>query len=537
MRPATAIAWDFQRRHRWGLLALVAYVGVLVAIKLAVIVHGGAADHSSRARFALTVVVPITSAFVYFLAVFSYGLSGDLAARRSIFPARMFTLPISNAALAGWTMFWGSAAMMLLWVGCRVLVVWPADMSVPIIWPALLMVSLLAWTQALTWMSYGFAGARVIVTVLWLATIDTVVLLALHFDAREPVMLALLAPQPLLAYLVARMAVARARRGDIPDWSFGLTRGRSAAEPRREFASAARAQAWLEWREHGRTLPMLVAILLPCELVLLIQAHNAQALFVAVVAIVLATPPVMAMFVGAALGRARANEARGLSPFLATRPMTDVALIRARLAMAVRSTALTWTLVAIALPIGLSLTSTWPDARLRWDRTVAVMGAARAAVLVLMIVAVCIASTWRQLVQSLCVNLTGRAWLARGSVALALAIIVALGPVADWLVSPRGFAVTWDALPLMLGGVAVVRIALAFTIAARLQSSRLLSDRALVSFATWWCVAVFAVFAVLRWWMPSEFVPAYVLLLIAVAAVPLVRVSAAPLALAWNRHR
>src|SRR2546427_2467189 len=48
------------------------------------------------------VSVPLTTTFVYLLAVFSFGFSGDLAARHSMYPVRMFTLPVTNAALVGW---------------------------------------------------------------------------------------------------------------------------------------------------------------------------------------------------------------------------------------------------------------------------------------------------------------------------------------------------------------------------------------------------------------------------------------------------
>ena len=51
--------------------------------------------------FAVVVMVPLTATFLYFLAVFSFGIDGDLAARRSMYPARMFTLPMTTAALAG----------------------------------------------------------------------------------------------------------------------------------------------------------------------------------------------------------------------------------------------------------------------------------------------------------------------------------------------------------------------------------------------------------------------------------------------------
>jgi hypothetical protein len=39
------------------------------------------------------------------------------------------------------------------------------------------------------------------------------------------------------------------------------------------------------------------------------------------------------------------------------------------------------------------------------------------------------------------------------------------------------------------------------------------------------------------WLTLGPLIPHYFLLLLAILAVPLARVSAAPLALAWNRHR
>jgi hypothetical protein len=42
---------------------------------------------------------------------------------------------------------------------------------------------------------------------------------------------------------------------------------------------------------------------------------------------------------------------------------------------------------------------------------------------------------------------------------------------------------------------------------------------------------------VLVWLLFAPFMPRYLLGLVAILAVPLARLSAAPLALAWNRHR
>ncbi len=69
---------------------------------------------------------------MYFLAVFSFGLSGDLAARQSMYPARMFTLPVTTAALAGWPMLYGTAAMASLWLATRLFALWPSGIDVPV---------------------------------------------------------------------------------------------------------------------------------------------------------------------------------------------------------------------------------------------------------------------------------------------------------------------------------------------------------------------------------------------------------------------
>src|SRR5213079_2644353 len=192
--PALAIAWEFRRRHRWGLIAVTGYLFVVATIRF-LILEPGEPVLVDSIRFAAIVSVPLTTTFVYLLAVFSFGFAGDLAARHSMYPARMFTLPVTNAALVGWPMLYGTVAMAILWLAARLLAVWPSGIAIPVIWPALLAAALLAWTQALMWMPYGLPGLRAIVAVPWLATLDAAALLAIHYHVREPMMVAFLAPQ------------------------------------------------------------------------------------------------------------------------------------------------------------------------------------------------------------------------------------------------------------------------------------------------------------------------------------------------------
>lgn len=521
--PAAAIAWEFRQRHRWGFGA---YFVFLAASNI----RAQHIDFDTAQSFALAVVVPLTATFIYFLAVFTYGLAGDIAARQSMYPRRAFALPVSTSALAGWPMLYGSAAMVMLWGATRLLAAWPAGAHVPVIWPALLAASLLAWTQALTWMSYPLRGLRVIVTVIWLAMIDAIVMIALEFKAQEAVMLALLAPHVPLAYLAARHAVARARRGDVPDWRLN----RDSVSRRREpFPSAARAQTWFEWRQHGRSLPALVAILLPFEVAFLFVFRETPVIVGEAIFTILTTPPFMAAFVAATV-----RDSSALTPFIATRPLTGASLIAAKLKATIWSTLAAWLLVLLVLPVALKFSGTSAVVMEHVHELVAIVGAPRAIAILLFGLFALMASTWKQLVQSLYIGMSGRDWAVKASVFVTLSLLALIIPVGHWLfTSKTATAMLWESFPPIVAGLVAIKTALAAWIAVRLHRRGVLSDRTLLVGAVTWDVLVFALYGLLAWIFPNLVIRHYLLALIAILAIPLARLSAAPLALDWNRHR
>src|SRR5213592_5047172 len=437
---ARAIAWEFRQRHRWGLIALAGYFLVLATIKLLIPESSLTFNMDSGERFAVVVMVPLTATFLYVLTAFTYGLSGDVAGRQSMYPARLFTLPVSTTALTLWPMLYGAAAMAILWLATRFLAVWPAGFDIPVIWPALAAVSLLAWTQALTWMPYGLPGLRVILAVLWLGTVDSIVLLALRYQASEAVMVAIVAPQIPLAFLAARFAVGRARRGDVPDWHGVFARVKSRPQAPRPFASPARAQGWFEWRRYGRSLPALVGLLLPFELAMLWLAKDAPAFVFEILFLALITPPFMAACTAWTVSRPNPQErdSYGVPPFIATRPLTSAELIAAKLKMALWSTLAAWLVVLVALPLALEWSGTWPIVTERVRRMHDTIGTPRAATVVVLILAGFIVATWKQLVQSLHIGLTGREWLIKGSVLLTLTFLILLGPIVEWIIDNLG---------------------------------------------------------------------------------------------------
>src|SRR5438552_14012722 len=134
--PAAAVAWEFRQRHRLGLIALIAYLAVVATIKLGVVAHALPINLESPESFAFVVMMPLVATFTYSLAVFTFGLDGDLAARQSMYPARLFTLPVPTAARREWPMLYGTASMVVPWLATSMFALWPSGIPVPSIGPA-----------------------------------------------------------------------------------------------------------------------------------------------------------------------------------------------------------------------------------------------------------------------------------------------------------------------------------------------------------------------------------------------------------------
>lgn len=541
--PAAAIGWEFRHRHRWALLVLVTYWLVLGAYRLWFMESNEPVRvEPPDGRFAL-VIVPFSNGFMYLLAVFSFGLAGDLAGRQSIFPPRMFSLPITTAALAGWPMLYGTGAVAALWWATVAFAKWPWGVDLPLIWPALLAAVFLAWTQVLMWLPYGFRGVRVIVTVLWLITLDAAVILAFNYQTPAWVMAALLAPQLPLAYLAACIAVAKARRGHVPNWRWWSRPRAAAAGTARRYTpfTPRRAQVWFEWRQHGRALPGLVAMVLPFLLALVaIPGNDTPPVVMFTLVACSLMPPFLAGFVAAAASRPSSGtrDAYGLTPFMAARPVTSANLVAAKLEVAIWSTLAAWLLVLVVVPAAIMLSGTASMVVDEWRGAVGFFGPVRAFVIALLIVSGLVAATWSQLVQGLFIGLTGRRWLIRSSVVLALVLLTLLVPVAQRVSWDRSVqAALWDNWPRILAVLVGVKMSAAAWIAHRLVRKRLVSDRTLIAGAAGWMLAVLALYALLVWIADTPLIPRYPMGLLAILAVPLARVSAAPLALAWNRHR
>jgi hypothetical protein len=134
--------------------------------------------------------------------------------------------------------------------------------------------------------------------------------------------------------------------------------------------------------------------------------------------------------------------------------------------------------------------------------------------------------------------MSGRDWIVKASVFVALLFLSIIVPLAHWIIRSRVvMAALWNTFPWIAAVLVCFKLTAAFWIAMRLRDRRLLSDRTLIIAAVCWDVVVFALYGLLAWIFPALLFRGYFLALVAILAIPLARLSAAPLALAWNRHR
>jgi hypothetical protein len=533
------MAWEIARRHRIGLLILWSYVAVAALVVAMLPVE------DLRPPLASMVMFPVWTGFMYLVAVFSFGFEADLAGRESCFPSRKFTLPVSTVALVGWPMLLGSLTIGLLWVVVALFVFRPCGVALPVFWPALQLAAILAWTQVVMWTPFGLPWLRAFAAIGVLVPLVAGPLYAVAYAAPQNTLVSVLGPLVPAAFVVACITTSRARRGEIPDWRWRrAVPARPESQPLHRdagFASAATAQVWFEWRRHGRSLPFLVGVLLPFTLLFLFFLDKEMTDWILLtLAGVLLLPPFVAGFAANTVSKShpQVRDYYGISAFTATRPMSSAGLVAAKLKMAILSTLAAWLLVVVAVPLALFLSGTWPVVAERWEQWLRVETPLRATVITTLVALGLVAFTWKQLVQNLYIGLTGREWVIKTSVFLGLIFFVAIGPICTLIYEHKEYhGALWDTLPWLAGLLVCMKLTAAVGLVSRLRKRALLSDRAIVTYVSCWLMLVLGLFGLLAWLVPTQSAPRYLLGLAAVLVVPLARPAAAPLALAWNRHR
>jgi hypothetical protein len=146
--------------------------------------------------------------------------------------------------------------------------------------------------------------------------------------------------------------------------------------------------------------------------------------------------------------------------------------------------------------------------------------------------------TWRLMVDSLCPALTGRAWIAHGNLMLhGLALTIAMMIGADALSRYSTMQAVRDALPWLAGTAVAVKLLTTAWMIRALRQRGLIGKTTISWLLSIWVLIAAAFFGLAWAVIPEGFASVWSIACGVVLMLPLTRLAATPLALAWNRHR
>jgi len=432
----------------------------------------------------------------YLLTVFVHSDS-DVAIPGSTYPTHYFTLPVKTSALVLWPVALGCLCLggMSLLMGLAFRASGfdfsPVDVTLGIL-------AMLTSLQAIFWFPVGISYSKLILSVLAVAVVATSTFVPEILRTGPQVREGLFGIIFLASVSLTWVGVGRARAGrSYFNWARPDVATRDKA-PRRAlppFGSPDRAQAWYEWRQHGRILPIMAMVMVGLFLIPyywndtlspIYQLSDANGRVLSVPSFVMVYGPVVLVMIAVSgwavgCGAKRTDLKRGdkgFHLFFGVRPMRDEALVWAKIKVATLSTLKAWGLVALCfLPLLLAkggiYVNTQPidgfTAPLYKLLPAFVSGpmALRAA----FAIGVLVFLTWRSYVLGFWAELSGSLFWRYFQPAWSCIVYVVLATLpheaVTWLLFDR---ITW-----IFGGLVVVKLAFAVVLGVRLLRSGLLS--------------------------------------------------------------
>jgi hypothetical protein len=340
-----------------------------------------------------------------------------------------------------------------------------------------------------------------------------------------------------ISYGLAVAGVVRDRRGDRLGWAwFGQIVARALPRlpiRRRPFASAAAAQRWLECWRYGWLLPVFTGLFLLMLFWASTVRLDAREVAQVVVAI-LTVPVLLAFFVGFAMGKSNlwASDYR-LSSFMATRPLTSAALGRAKLEAAGLSVATTWGLIVLLAPLLAIVSGNVEAVRQIYDGLARAYEPWKLALAIPATLAGLVGLTWLQMVGAMCLSLTGRPALVN---TFALSCLAIVGTLIGLGITASGNPDLLEPMLIILWCLGACLGLAKLGVAAWTWARPGWRDRTFSSLLIVWVLVAGCILGALYLLVPQNPIPTNLIALFIVVALPLTRLAALPVAVAWNRH-
>jgi hypothetical protein len=530
---AKAMTWEFIRRGWWWILAATLAIVGMVALRSCVLsLVGRSVEEWARDPEGRYLIFPIGFA-ASTLAVFP-----SLFEAPRGFSHRLYTKPVPTWFLVGWKMSLGMIAVTLTGLVSISLCNWLVRADLSLFGPSVFFATGLAVAAAGMWSLLGFCFWRIatwatgaVSLITWFSGVYWDGGLWSHPTRGELLTMGVFV---VAAYAFAVVSVASDRCGNTrpwPDLQQIYDRVVGFLSMRRDdFRSALAAQFWAEWRPRGLIVPGIAAVIIAIPTIIILAGRvAANDAFETMLGGALLMGPVFAgIFVGGLIGNRQGGK-DSFAAFVATRPLSDPQLAFVVLRAATTSIVAVWLVLvtgALASILGsaaLGHHSAELDALTQKLATLPVFYASLALV----------GSLW--LSYTFCswtatLMLTGRQWLFGVANLLFWGGAIVAFILANFRLVPRA-ALPFVQPLVFCAGIAVMLVSTYAFVSARQR--RFIGQKTIaISVGTW--LLLCAIVAVAMWpWTPIS----AIVLMCGMLALSVAPVAAAPLALAWNRHR
>jgi hypothetical protein len=450
-------------------------------------------------------------------------------------------------------MAFGLASVVTIYIAWATLILPPLGIDVWVRWPATLLAACVVFYQAIIWCLCGFRIARIVALSLVVTAVVGIGFLPMllpqaNFWTSEAVLSGAVASAAAIAYATTIVTVGVQRRGGGRGWSWAvpLVDRFIATIPFRRHAlkSPEAALFWIEWRRFGFVLPAGVLVTMTLILTLTIRFTDGDAkatmwaeTWLALMPILLAVP------IGMGFGKPDFwSLDLSLPAFVAARPVSGGQLLGAKMKAAALSTLLAWAAVLLVAPLCIYLyldTEHWREA---WEVSGILYSKFSQWALPVLGLVMAMLLTWRLLIGSIWLGYSGRPGFYYSLVAIGMAgLLTALYFLVWWAEYPRSrdkmIVSTLPWLPWLLAAYLTVKVWAAARCADQLHRRRLISTRHIGLFVCIWLAATSCI--LFRAWLLSPRIEwlRCTLLLGALCVIPVARIAAAPITIAWNRHR
>jgi len=552
--PALGLVLSIWNRHRQGILAVYIYLAFLcVAVRFS---H----DLLANADYFFTISLvdaPLLFAFVYLVGTFT-GAGADIVSGKSGFPTHFNLLPITSRTIVNVLAIFSVSVLVSTWAIVDSFVLAPIGQSIALAATLPTIVAGLLLLQMLVWTPLGVPFVRIPLAL----CIVGVTIASMSYEAQNSVPVPLVVGAPVIVFVVGLLcsyqSVAMTRCGDKLPWDTQLDD--QVVEPvttaaASGFGSPFKALLWMEWRTHGRVLPVVVGSICLLSLAAFFEkgAYPLDPIARSMdgpgmirgplwLMIGQGIPFVVLWMAACVSGSGSKSEEKNkeaiINPFAAVRPSSVGTLISAKFGAAALATLWAWAAVTPFIVLWMCIPANDLGATAPAVTLMAKYASSNIWFCMAVGLLVFMLLTWKVQVDNLFFQHTEREWL-KYVYWIVLPLIYA-APVEIIVLAwadPDFFSGFAAIAPLVIYIIAGLKCITAAIVSLSLVRRHILTASSAIQTTVLWLIVVAVLSALMTLAVPAGQQSALLVASVTVLLVPAVRIGLAPLELHNSRHR